>query len=1091
MERGAPVPVRLTIAAPERADTVQSLVNSFPARNGETMNDNESFVPRHHPGVMVSSTFVDLEQHRAKLMRAIEGAGLHAVAMEQDSALPTGTVVDSSLRKVRDAAAYVGIVSHRYGNVPDPAVNPEGLSLTELEFREARRLGRPTLIFIMGPDHDVKPRSVEQDPEKRRKLEAFRSDVKRATADSPTHRVYKEFNSLDEFTVAATQSVGDLRRLLDSQTVTAIPRTRSQPVVDDGVPKPPALYAEPRYIGSHAFVGRTAELALLCDWAAPAEAHPVALFEAIGGAGKSMLTWEWTTRHANAVRDDWAGTFWYSFYEKGAIMTDFCARALTYMTGQPLRTFRRKRQPELTELLLRQLEAKPWLLVLDGLERVLVAYHRYDAAQLVDEDAGTSDEIARRDPCAAIRPEDDDLLRRLAGAAPSKVLITSRLVPRVLVNPSNQPIPGVLYERLLGLRPADAERLLRGCGVRGESREIQAYLQRHCDCHPLVTGIVAGLVGGYLPDRGNFDAWAGDPHGGGQLNLADLDLVQKRNHILEAAMAALPDASRQLLGTLALLSDAADYETISAFNPHLPPEPEAVPEPEPPEGTPFWNALTEEARQWARDEHAADQRRREEYEQAHAEWHRSPERVSAPGELSRTVRDLERRGLLQYDPHAERYDLHPVVRGIASGQLRTEDRDRFGQRVLDHFSLRSHSPFAEAETLDDVRDGMTVVRTLIRMGRMAEASVALDGDLADALLFNLDASTETLALMRPFFTPGWGALSVDLGSRTFSRLATIAFIAVNNLDQFEQALTMADAILRTDLADANRTYVRVDLSNTAGTLADMNRLAAAARHWVYALELAERIGDLQNLFVARLDRFSDLIRRGLWAEAEDMWLLLDSMDQALSRALYRPGKAELEHARLLFCQGLLIEERLTTAEQLSRSGRARRNLKDVLALRGRWLLVEGGYAGAADNLREVIRMDREVGESTLTAETQLALARFRLGQLPDARQEAVRLSTLAKPAHLALAELWDAIGDRERAIDHADKAYRKAWADGEPYVQRYDLDRAADILRAHDAEVPTLRPYDPTSDERLPWEDDIVALLARLRSEANEPTVDD
>ncbi len=198
------------------------------------------------------------------------------------------------------------------------------------------------------------------------------------------------------------------------------------------------------------------------------------------------------------------GEFWYSFYEKGAVMADFCRRALAYMTGQPLTAFQKKKQPELSELLMRQLQARCWLLILDGLERVLVAYHRYDAAQLADEQAGRTDEIARRDPCSAIRPLDDELLRQLAVVGPSKILITSRLVPRVLLNAANQPIPGVLYERLPGLRPADAEALLRTCGVRGDSQQMQDYLQRHCDCHPLVTGVVAGLINDYLPDTRRF-----------------------------------------------------------------------------------------------------------------------------------------------------------------------------------------------------------------------------------------------------------------------------------------------------------------------------------------------------------------------------------------------------------------------------------------------------------------------------------------------------------------------------------------------------------------------------------------------------------
>ena len=85
-------------------------------------------------------------------------------------------------------------------------------------------------------------------------------------------------------------------------------------------------------IGSHKFIGRAAELQVLTDWAAPADPTNLLLFEAIGGNGKSMLTWEWTTnpRHALAARPadkPWAGRFWYSFYEGGASMEERAAYA--------------------------------------------------------------------------------------------------------------------------------------------------------------------------------------------------------------------------------------------------------------------------------------------------------------------------------------------------------------------------------------------------------------------------------------------------------------------------------------------------------------------------------------------------------------------------------------------------------------------------------------------------------------------------------------------------------------------------------------------------------------------------------------------
>jgi hypothetical protein len=555
---------------------------------------NETILtPLLYKGVMVSSTFTDIKQHRAALINAINGQQLKPVVMEHDSAKPDVDVVDSSLQMVRDASAYVGVISHKYGQIPDcPKRNPQRLSLTELEFNEARRLERPVLLFIMGDEHYVKPGDVETDPEKAEKLRAFRENAKRRNPDSSVHRVYKVFNDLHEFEVAAMQSVADLRRFLEVSDEESV----SEPVPEETkagvIPTPPAFYAEPRYIGSHEFVGRQAELNRLSDWAAPADAHPILLFEAIGGTGKSMLAWEWINNYSTVVRKDWAGRFWYSFYEKGAIMADFCRRALAYMTGQPLEELRKKKTVELGEQLLSQLQANPWLLVLDGLERVLVVYHRFDAAQLADDQVDTSkDQIAHRDPYAAIRPEDDDLLRMLAAAAPSKLLITTRLTPRVLLNPSSQGIQGVLRVPLPGLRPTDAEQLLRACGVNGDSQEIQNYLKSHCDCHPLVTGVIAGLISNYLPSRGNFDAWAADSAAGGQLNLANLDLVQKRNHILHAALADLPEKSRQLLSTLALLPEAVDYPTLSALNPHLPPEPEEVAEAENPEDYPWWDEM--------------------------------------------------------------------------------------------------------------------------------------------------------------------------------------------------------------------------------------------------------------------------------------------------------------------------------------------------------------------------------------------------------------------------------------------------------------------------------------------------------------------
>src|SRR5450759_1431210 len=121
--------------------------------------------PRQYPGVMISSTFTDLEQHRAALIKAIKGQGLTDVAMENDWAKADVDVIDSSLQMVRDASAYALVISRKYGQTPvSQDRNPQQLSITELEFNEALRLSRPILLFIMGKEHLVREADVEGDP---------------------------------------------------------------------------------------------------------------------------------------------------------------------------------------------------------------------------------------------------------------------------------------------------------------------------------------------------------------------------------------------------------------------------------------------------------------------------------------------------------------------------------------------------------------------------------------------------------------------------------------------------------------------------------------------------------------------------------------------------------------------------------------------------------------------------------------------------------------------------------------------------------------------------------------------------------------
>ena len=296
------------------------------------MND-----PKTYRGIMVSSTFTDLEEHRRSAIDVIHSLSFRANVMEFDGARADKDVMDSSLELVRHASAYIGVIGHKYGQTPlDETRNPDRLSITELEFNEASKLGRPILLFLMADDHPVTKDDVERDPEKIEKLEAFKKRAKLVKSDSEAERIYASFSSKKNFSEAVAIAIARLTDLIEETTE----QPESDPAelpqsAELSRPNPPELRALPRYKGSHKFVGRDSELLVLDEWASGDDPNPFLLFEAIGGSGKSMLTWHWVNKRAWRTRDDWAGRFWYSFYESGATMTEFCREALSYMTGRP------------------------------------------------------------------------------------------------------------------------------------------------------------------------------------------------------------------------------------------------------------------------------------------------------------------------------------------------------------------------------------------------------------------------------------------------------------------------------------------------------------------------------------------------------------------------------------------------------------------------------------------------------------------------------------------------------------------------------------------------------------------------------------
>ena len=115
--------------------------------------------------------------------------------MENAGAKSDADLIDSSLKMVRDATAYIALIGRRYGQMPVcPNRNPAELSITELEFNEAVRLNRHILLFVTGPEYRFRAIDMDTDHSRLEKLDAFVERAKLFRPDSSVHRVFVTFN---------------------------------------------------------------------------------------------------------------------------------------------------------------------------------------------------------------------------------------------------------------------------------------------------------------------------------------------------------------------------------------------------------------------------------------------------------------------------------------------------------------------------------------------------------------------------------------------------------------------------------------------------------------------------------------------------------------------------------------------------------------------------------------------------------------------------------------------------------------------------------------------------------------------------------
>ncbi len=118
--------------------------------------------------IYISSTFEDLKECRRQVELVVRRMGHEDVAMEYYIA-EDQRPVDKCLADVARCDLYLGIFAWRYGWIPT-ADNPDRLSITEMEYRQALKSEKKCLIFLLDGKASWPPDFIDDDRKPIRKL---------------------------------------------------------------------------------------------------------------------------------------------------------------------------------------------------------------------------------------------------------------------------------------------------------------------------------------------------------------------------------------------------------------------------------------------------------------------------------------------------------------------------------------------------------------------------------------------------------------------------------------------------------------------------------------------------------------------------------------------------------------------------------------------------------------------------------------------------------------------------------------------------------------------------------------------------------
>jgi tetratricopeptide (TPR) repeat protein len=319
-------------------------------------------------------------------------------------------------------------------------------------------------------------------------------------------------------------------------------------------------------------------------------------------------------------------------------------------------------------------------------------------------------------------------------------------------------------------------------GVKGSQQDLVPIF-RSVEGHPLLVQALASEVANYRKAPADFARWRIDHP---EFNPTTLPLVQSRTHILEFALAGLNADVLEVLRTLVAFRMPATYDTLEAL-------------------------LVGPGKTYG----------------------------SAQG-LDRALSELEDRGLIGWDREANRYDAHPIVRGVVWQQTSSKDQEAVYTALEAHFEPMATPEWSSVESLEDLTPAIERYHTLVGLGRYDDALRLFRDRLSRATLYRLAAHRERIAWLERLFPGGLEGLPALTDEDQVYMLNTLA-ASYTFSGQPGRAMPLLRRLNETLRKRQDKSIQASLLENIAITLRETGVLRDAAGNGRQALELAREM----------------------------------------------------------------------------------------------------------------------------------------------------------------------------------------------------------------------------------------------------------